>query len=551
MSCRLATELNAANTVIAAYTYDNNGNLKTQTQKYDAVTTNDAITSFDYDPLNRLTKITDALAGITQYGYDGVDHLVSVTDPKTLITRYGVDGLDNQKQLVSPDTGTTNSTYDAAGNLKTRTDARAKISTYSYDALNRLTGVTFSDTTPAIAYFYDDIASGNAGKGRLTKLTDATGLTEYTYDIQGRLLQKKQTTGAGVNLKVHTTSYSYNAGNGRLDSLTYPSAKVVGYTYDAQGRIASITVNGITLVSSISYQPFCPATSWLWSGGPLQTRPYDLDGRQTSYPYTGAGTVSLTYDLGNRIKNLSGTVTKAYGYDGPRPPGKLDRLTSSSNELYGYDGPRPVASLGLPRADSNRSSHTVATTSYAYTYPTTSNRLTSFTGPAARSYTYDAAGNILTTGSGFTFSYDARGRMTNITTACVNQYGIKPRAATSGINALGPRLTKAGTGRHVTIRLRRRRGLASGHKLLGEYNNAGTLIPEQVYLQDTPIAAIKSNGAFVVQADHLNTPRAILRASNGARPPRIQAARGMRRFQKTNHRRYCDSLSYHHAHEFN
>ena len=60
---RLTTEINAANTAIANYTYDgpraprNNGNLKTQTQKYDAVTTNDAITSLDYDPLNRLTKI--------------------------------------------------------------------------------------------------------------------------------------------------------------------------------------------------------------------------------------------------------------------------------------------------------------------------------------------------------------------------------------------------------------------------------------------------------------------------------------------------------------
>ena len=124
---RLATEFNAANTVIAAYTYDNNGNVKTQTQKFDGLTTNDAITSFDYDPLNRLTKITDALAGVTQYGYDdpgppgGVDHLVSVTDPKTLITTYTVDGLDNQKQLISPDTGAANSTYGAAGNLKART----------------------------------------------------------------------------------------------------------------------------------------------------------------------------------------------------------------------------------------------------------------------------------------------------------------------------------------------------------------------------------------------------------------------------------------------
>jgi YD repeat-containing protein len=43
------------------------------------------VTSFDYDPLNRLTKLTDALAGITQYAYNGVDQLVLVTDPKGLI----------------------------------------------------------------------------------------------------------------------------------------------------------------------------------------------------------------------------------------------------------------------------------------------------------------------------------------------------------------------------------------------------------------------------------------------------------------------------------
>ena len=273
------------NTAIAAYTYDNNGNAKTQTQtqKFDAVTTNDAITRFDYDPLNRLTKITNALAGITQYNYDGVDHLVSVTDPKTLLTSYAVDGLDNQKQLISPDTGTTNSTYDAAvGNLKTGTDARS----YSYDALNRVTA------------------------------------TRYGYDTLGR-----------------------------LSSMTYPSGKILTYGFDIQGRIASMSVNAVNLVSGITYQPFGPAKSWTWSGGPVQTRAFDLDGRQTSYPYTATGTVNLTYDLGNRIKNLTCTVTKAYGYD------KLDRLTTYSNEIYTYD------------ADGNQSSHTVGATHYPYTYP--------------------------------------------------------------------------------------------------------------------------------------------------------------------------------------
>ena len=97
-----------------------------------AVTTNNAITTFDYDPLNRLTKITDALAGMAQYPYSGVDRLVSVTDPKALVTSYSVDGLNNKKQLISPDTGAANSAYDgprsprAAGNLKTST-SRSRI----------------------------------------------------------------------------------------------------------------------------------------------------------------------------------------------------------------------------------------------------------------------------------------------------------------------------------------------------------------------------------------------------------------------------------------
>ena len=403
---------------------------------------------------------------------------MSVTDPKTLITNYTVDGLDNQKQLVSPDTGTTNGTYDAAGNLKTSTDARGKVSTYAYDALNRVIGITFSDTTPAIAFIYDDITLGNFGKGRLTKFTDGTGNTTFKYDLLGRPIQKTQTTGTIIK----TVSYAYDS-LGRMNSITYPSGKVLTYGFDGQGRINSEALNGVNLVSAITYQPFGPAKSWLWSGGPVQTRAFDLDGRQTSYPYTGAGTVNLTYDLGNRIKNLSGTLAKAYGYD------KLDRLATYSNQVYAYD------------ATGNRSSHTVGATTYGYTYPATSHRLASFTGPTARSYTYDAAGNILTTGSGFTFSYDARGRMTNITAGSVNQYGI---------NALGQRLTKAGTGYTGTLRF----VYGDDGKLLGEYDNTGALITEHVYLQDTPIAVIKAAGAYLIQADHLNTPRAILGASN-------------------------------------
>ena len=476
---RLATELNAANSAIAAYTYDNNGNVKTQTQKFDAVTTNDAITSFDYDPLNRLTKITNALAGIAQYNYDGVDHLVSVTDPKSLITGYSIDGLDNQKQQVSPDTGTTNSTYDVAGNLKTSTDARGKISTYSYDALNRVTGVTFSDTTPALGYLYDDIAAGNFGKGRLTKITDGTGNTAFKYDIQGRLIQKTQTTGTVVK----TVSYGYDT-LGRMSSITYPSGKVLTYTFDVQGRVASMAVNAVNLVSGITYQPFGPAKSWTWSGGPVQTRNFDLDGQQTSYPYTATGTVNLAYDLGNRITALSGTVAKTYAYD------KLDRLTGYGTAItYQYD------------ANGNRSQFKNGTAISTYNNPTTSNKLTSITGTGPEAYSYDLAGNTTAIATK-TLAYDARARLTTHTSGTT--------VTSFGINAIGQRLVKAGATAALTTRF----VYGEDGKLLGEYDNTGVLITEHIYLQDTPIAAIKTAGAYVVQADHLNTPRAILGAAN-------------------------------------
>jgi RHS repeat-associated protein len=344
--------------------------------------------------------------------------------------------------------------------------------------LNRVTGVTFSDTTPAVSYLYDDITLGNVGKGRLTKFLDATGNTTFKYDIQGRLIQKTQTTGTVVK----TIGYGYDA-LGRMSSITYPSGKVLTYTFDVQGRVASMAVNAVNLVSGITYQPFGPAKSWTWSGGPVQTRNFDLDGRQTSYPYTATGTVNLTYDLGNRIKNLTGTVAKTYGYD------KLDRLTTYSNEVYAYD------------ADGNRSQFKNGTAISTYNNQTTSNKLTSITGTGPEAYSYDLAGNTAAIAAK-TLAYDARGRLTTHTSGTT--------IMSFGINAIGQRLVKAGATAALTTRF----VYGEDGKLLGEYDNTGAAITEHVYLQDTPIAVLKGSGAYLVQADHLNTPRAVLGAAN-------------------------------------
>ena len=53
----------------------------------------------------------------------------------------------------------------------------------------------------------------------------------------------------------------------------------------------------------------------------------------------------------------------------------------------------------------------------------------------------------------------------------------------------------------------------AGH-LIGEYNGSGALVQETVYLGDIPVGVWKAGMLYVIHADHLNTPRAILDAAN-------------------------------------
>ena len=87
--------------------------------------------------------------------------------------------------------------------------------------------------------------------------------------------------------------------------------------------------------------------------------------------------------------------------------------------------------------------------------------------------------------------------------AGITQYAYDgPRPVASLPGGLGPGLPRADSNR-------------TGHTV----HNPGALITETIYLNDTTIAAIKAAGAYLIQPDHLNTPGAILEASNGASPP--------------------------------
>ncbi|MFC5475761.1 RHS repeat-associated core domain-containing protein [Paraherbaspirillum soli] len=525
-------------------------------------------TSYEYDAMGNRTKITDPLGHVTtqsydtlgrliqqtqpaptaggsgptvNYSYDGLDQLSTVTDPRNLVTSYSTDGLGNQTALNSPDSGSTTKTFDEAGNLKSSTDARGKTTSYSYDALNRVTRIDYASGA-ATQFEYDGGATGAPyAIGHLTRMIDSSGQTTYAYHGFGGLLTKVQTIVSGTTATSRTISYSYgSSGNtfGKLTSVTYPSGNRINTSYDAAGRVNSLSLNPtnangsgtnsgstIPLLTGIGYTAFGPVNAWTWGNSnalssSTYARGFDLDGRITSYPLgdplNNGTNRSISYDAAGRIGGSShigsGTGSNApinynqgYGYD------NLDRLTSvtgssgANNQSFQYD------------ASGNRIQATFGGSTYANTIAATSNRLSATTGPApAKSNSYDAAGNLVSDGS-ISYTYSDRGRMVSATNA--------GNTVSYSHNGLNQRVQKQGPATIVATGSNSYVYDEAGH-LIGEYDANGQVIEETVYLGDLPVAVLKqtvtgsgatqttATNVYYVYADHLNTPRVITQATD-------------------------------------
>jgi RHS repeat-associated protein len=519
------TSITDAYTRTTSFSYDAQGNRSFSTDPLNQMT------YYSYDPVNRLIVVSNALNGSTILNYDTFGQLVTVQDPAYLNTNYTFDGFGNHKTQQSPDTGTTTNTYDTADNLKTSQDARGNTTIFTYDAINRITKVAYAAGT-ATTFEYDGGSAGAANaKGHLTKMTDESGQTTYTYDALSRLLTKVQTVGSGTSAKTFTMAYVYgSSGNalGKLTNMTYPSGNRVNFSYDAAGRTISLTLNPtnangvgtdlsktIILLTSIGYTPFGLANSWAWgnnSSTSINTyaRNVDLNGRLSSYPLGNEavnGVIrTLDYDAAGQIIGYthsggvnSSNLNQTFGYDALGELSSFFRNNTNQDFLY-YD------------PNGNRVQAVFGASVYDYTMDT-SNRLMTTTGPLpAKTNTYDAAGNL--TGDGtVTYVYSARGRMAS------------SKKGTNTINYLyngtGQRIKKAGPTAIIATGSNMYGYDEAGH-LIGEYNANGALIEETIYLGDLPVAVLKqtvtagvtSTLPYYIYADHINTPRVITRASD-------------------------------------
>ena len=149
-----------------------------------------AILSFGYDPLARLTSQTDALSNTTQFTYDGAGNQLTKQDP-------------GGNCSGGPPTGCT---------------------TMGYDAANQLSSVTYSDgVTPNVTGVSYD------ADGERTGWTDGSGSWQQSFDSLHRLTSVTEGSSG-------TVSYQYNLRN-LPTTVTYPDTHAVSETYDDFGSL--------------------------------------------------------------------------------------------------------------------------------------------------------------------------------------------------------------------------------------------------------------------------------------------------------------------------
>lgn len=473
---------------------------------------NSVQTTQAYDDLDRLVStISDSAVGgiqsTTQMTYDAIGNVRTVIDPKNLTTSYTYDALGRLTEQVSPDSGTTSYTYDDASNRKTQTDARGITVNYSYDVLNRMTSVVYPTTAENVTYLYDIanaacLVDENFPLGRLSKMTDQSGTTEYCYDRFGNITRKVQTTSGQVNV----LRYSYSKSN-RLASMTYPDGTLLDYTRDTQGRVSEIgvTVTGGTrqvLVKNATYLPAGPAASWQYGNNRTLTRGYDLDYRATSVldagPTASASDdgldIGYVYDKANYLTQITTQSTSAirakFDYD---TLGRMLARKDAANavqESYTYD------------KTGNRLTATISGTTTTNIYPASNHRLTQV-GTVVRGY--DNQGNLTSIG-GTTkeFVYNNSNRMSVAKAGGVIQ-------GTYVYNGMGEQVQRQTS---ITTRF----VYDEAGQLIGQYDNSGVAIQQYVWLDGMPVGMIVSPAQAAsanarlkyVESDQLGTPRAII-----------------------------------------
>jgi RHS repeat-associated protein len=404
------------------------------------------ITRAIYDPLGRLTQVIEDPFNSnfsTTYFYDPNSNLTGVSQG-VQVRSFVYDSASRLISETHPENGSTTYTYDDDNNLLSKVDARGITTTLAYDVGNRLTAKTYTDSTPAVSFIYDD-PSVLFSVERLTAVNNSVAARKVTnFDPLGRVLGSIQL----IDGLTFSFGYAYGL-DGSLTSETYPTGRIVKYSYDAAARpirIDSGSQNGY-YISSVQYAAHGPESQINLGNGLIQTLSYNKRLQPTTLSLGTLAAPASIWQLGNTFQSspsstdnngnvlgqtltvpgLSQPYTTPYGYDG------LNRLTQAVetsgsstvwSQTFVYDRYGNKA-LQLPSYIPTGSSATTSLSSY----DSNSNRIVVVP--------YDGDGN-LTNDQVHAFTYDAECRITSSVSGVVatgisyDGFGLRVKKASAG-----------------------------------------------------------------------------------------------------------------------
>jgi RHS repeat-associated protein len=355
------------------------------------MTTPDGVTTYEYDPLDRLIKTTTPDGKSEHITYNGEGDVTSKTDKAGHKTSHVLDACGRIVETIDALGNSTLFEYDPMGRL-------TKTSLHRVDAQDK------ADEWEITLYEYD-------GRGLVTRETNALGgVTAYTYDGNGNLVSK-------TDADDYVTKYTYNA----LDFVTqinYNGGKQASYRYNKVGEL--VEMEDWTGTTSFEVDLLRRITQVTDRKGNVVEYGYDEVGNQVSMDYPDGTGVDYAYDLLHQLKTVTEDDgrTTAYTYDGMGRVVKMeyphgwveDYVYDSIGQLLRVDDTDPT------RKDLKQQKHVYkyddcgnmvyeymrgngtgeATTENTYTYDALHRitRADEVYGKAWREYQYDSLGNL-------------------------------------------------------------------------------------------------------------------------------------------------------------
>lgn len=301
----------------------------------------------------------------TTFEYDGIQRLVRVTDADGNMTTSTYDMGDRRTEVNHPASGKTTFTYDALGNVTSKQTANlageGKSITYDYD-YNRLTGINYPDHPENnVKYYYGGRNASQNRIGRLMLREDGTGAIEYFYGKMGEVTKTRRTMIVpNQAIATYVTQWAYDSHN-RLLEMIYPDEEKVTYTYDLGGQLTNVhgyKSYGYDYVNRIGYDKFGQRTYMKYCNGAETFYTYDPQRRRLQNLKVNAGGNTImdntyTYDAVSNVLSVAngaalpqsgkagGQMSHNYTYDA------LYRLTSATGTYTGADSKTASYTLAL------------------------------------------------------------------------------------------------------------------------------------------------------------------------------------------------------------